>query len=343
MPRPDCKGKGTSHAEANRSVTMKKEDSLLAEVAILYYYDGLTQEEIAKRLNISRTSVSRMLSEARRRRIVEIHINYPWEIDQDLQMQLQKKFNLRLVRVLKVNRWDYKRILRGLGAITARYLEGILGENFILAIGWGTAIYHVVEAIKPMKLSGVQVVQMIGAVGAGDPFVDGPELARILAQKFEGTCYYLHAPLVVKDEKVRDALMNEPRIKEILKLAARANVALVGIGSTDPSLSSLLRAGYLTPEELMALREKEAVGDVCARHFDINGNILDIELNRRIVGIPIEDLKKIECVIGVAGGKAKAPAILGALKGGFINVLFTDSEAAQEILRLEAENSKGGR
>lgn len=322
---------------------MKGEDSLLAEVAMLYYYDGLTQEEIAKRLGVSRSSVSRMLSQARKKRIVEIHINYPWQVDQYLQVQLQEKFNLRLARVLKVNGWDYKRILLGLGAIAARYLEGILNENFILAIGWGTAVYHVVEAIKPMKLSGVQVVQMIGAVGAGDPLVDGPELARILAQKLGGTCYYLHAPLVVRDEKIRDALMNEPRIKEILKLAAKANIALVGIGSTDPSISSLLRAGYITLEELKLLREKGAVGDVCARHFDLNGNILDIELNKRIVGISIEDLKKIECIIGVAGSKVKAPAILGALKGNFINVLFTDNEAAQEILRLEAEISEGRR
>ncbi len=322
---------------------MKKEDSLLAEVAILYYYDGLTQEEIAKRLNISRTSVSRMLSEARKKRIVEIHINYPWQIDQELQALLQKRFNLRLARVLKVNGWDYKRILRGLGTIAARYLEGILSDNLILAIGWGTAVYHVVEAIRPMKLSGVQVVQMIGAVGSGDPFVDGPELARILAQKLGGTCYYLHAPLVVKDEKICKALMNEPRIKEILKLASKANIALVGIGSTEPSLSSLLRAGYLTIEELLLLREKGVVGDVCGKHFDIDGNILDVELNRRIVGIPVEDLRKIECVIGVAGGQTKAPAILGALRGKLINALFTDSETVRELLRLEDEFNERGR
>jgi len=315
-----------------------EKEPLLAEVATLYYYDELTQEEIAQRLGVSRSAVSRMLSEARRRGIVEIHINYPWKTDQTLQSSLTERFGIRVARVLKTETQDYNRILRGLGALAARYLEGILKENSILAIGWGTALHQVVKAFRPMRIPGIQVVQMIGAVGSGDPFIDGPELARVLAQKVGGKWRCLHAPLIVKDEALQKALMAEPRIKETLELAIKADVAIVGIGSVVPSLSSLIRAGYLTLEELAAIRDKGAVGDVCARHFDVHGRILDIDINRRIVGITLDQLRRIRCVIGVAGGKAKAPAILGALRGKFVDVLVTDRETAEEILRLDRES-----
>lgn len=310
---------------------------LISEVATLYYQDELSQEEIAQRLGISRSAVSRMLKEAKREGIVEIHINYHWLTDQELQNIFSEKYGLRMVRILKIASESYERILRGLGDLTARYLEGILKENAILAIGWGTAVHKVVEALRPVKLPGVQIVQMIGAVGKGNPFIDGPELARILAQKLGGKWYYLHAPLLVRDERIRKALMAEPAIRETLALASQADVAIVGIGSVEPSVSSLLRAGYVTNEELEELKEKGAVGDICARHFDIQGNILDVELNKRVIGISIDQLRKIKCVIGVAGGKIKAPAILGALRGKFIDALVTDSETAKEILKLEAE------
>ncbi len=315
----------------------KEKERLLAEVATLYYYDGLTQEKIAQKLGLSRSTVSRMLNEARRRGIVEIHINYLWETDQSLQNSLTERFGLGTARVLRVETEDYKRILHGLGALAARYIEGILRENSVLAIGWGTAVHQVVEAFRPMRIPGIQVVQMIGAVGSGDPFIDGPELARILAQKLGGKWHYLHAPLIVEEEALQKALIAEPRLKKTLELATKADVAIVGIGSVEPSISSLIRAGYITLEELAAIRARGAVGDVCARHFDIHGRILDIDINRRIIGITPEQLKKIRCVVGVAGGKAKAPAILGALRGGFIDVLVTDCETAKEVLRLDKE------
>lgn len=146
---------------------------LLAEVAALYYEDGLTQEEITHKLGVSRSTISRPLAEARQKGIVEIKINYPWETSLPLQTKLMNRFNLRVARVLKADRMDYKRILRGLGALAARYLEGILNDVSILAIGWGTALYEVVNALRPRELE-VEVVQMIGAVGSGNPLLMAP-------------------------------------------------------------------------------------------------------------------------------------------------------------------------
>jgi deoxyribonucleoside regulator len=309
---------------------------VLAEVAVLYYEDGLTQGEIARKLDISRSNISRLLAEARQKGVVDIRINYPWGTSPSLQAELMDRFALRVARVLKADRMDYKWTLRGLGALAARYLEGILKAGHTLAISWGTAVHEVVSALPPRKL-GIEVVQMIGAVGSGDPLIDGPELARVLAQTLGGRYRYLHAPLMVKDEKVRQALLKEQRISETLELARRADIALVGIGSVEPSVSSLIRAGYIDEEELEATHQKGAVGDICACQFDVYGRVLDIELNRRVVGIDLESLKRIDCVIGVAGGVLKAPAILGALRGRFVDVLVTDEKAAEEVLQLAEE------
>jgi DNA-binding transcriptional regulator LsrR (DeoR family) len=176
---------------------------------------------------------------------------------------------------------------------------------------------------------------MIGAVGIGDPIIDGPDLARLMGDIYRGEYRYLHAPLIVENGQVREGLLQEPRIQETLGLARKVDIALVGIGSLVPEVSSLLRAGYLDRQALTELRTQGAVGDICGRHYDAHGRVMDIELNRRMVGIELKDLQGIEQVIGVAGGEAKAEAILGARRGGHINVLVTEDGAAGKVLALE--------
>jgi deoxyribonucleoside regulator len=311
---------------------------LLAEVATLYYEDGLTQEEIAGRLSISRSNISRLLTEARVNGVVEIHVNYPWQTSAALQTQFMKRFDLSAVRILKNERGDYQQMLRGLGALAARYLERMIVDRSTLAIGWGTAVHEVVNALRPAKRSDVDVVQMIGALGSGNQLIDGPELARVLANRLGGRFHYLHAPLIVGSAEMQRALVNEARIHKTLEMARRAALAVVGIGSVEPSMSSLVRAGYLTKQELAGIRKSGAVGDICARQFSLRGDILDIELNQRVVGIDCAALKSIGCVIGVAGGLLKAPAILGALRGGFVDVLVTDAQAAEQVLHLDKKH-----
>ena len=164
--------------------------------------------------------------------------------------------------------------------------------------------------------------------------IDGPDLARLLAGVYGGQYRYLHAPLLFEDAHARDVLLQQPRIREMMALARRADVALVGIGAPFPEVYSLLRAGYLDREALAGLRAQGVVGDICARHYDARGSMLDIELNRRIVGIDLEALHEVGQVIGVAGGEAKAAAILGALRGGHVNVIVTDDAAAGRILEM---------
>jgi deoxyribonucleoside regulator len=313
---------------------MTDRTELLAQIASLYYEDALTQGEIARRIRTSRSTVSRMLQEAREAGVVEITVHYPWKTVPEIEEALRARFGLRQARVLLGQGRPYEEVVRGLGALAARYIESIVREDTVLGISWGVAVHSTVRALRPERRMPITVAQMVGAVGEGDPLIDGPELARLLAGVYGGQYRYLHAPLLVEDAHARDVLLGEPRIRETLALARRADVALVGIGAPGTEVHSLLRAGYVGREALAGLRAQGVVGDICARHYDAHGRELDIELNRRIVGIELEALHAIDQVIGVAGGEPKAAAILGALRGGHVNVLVTDDAAASRVLAM---------
>ena len=314
---------------------MTERIELLAQVASMYYEDDLTQDEIARHIDQSRSTVSRMLQEAREMGVVEIIVHYPWKTVPELEADLVTQFGLHYAGVLLGRSRPYDEILRGLGVLAARHVETVLTEQTVLGISWGVAVYNTVRALRPDRRLPITAVQMVGAVGEGDPLTDGPDLVRLLAGVCGGEYRYLHAHLLVEDARARDVLLQEPRIRETLALARRADVALVGIGAPTPEVYSLLRAGYLDQAKLAQLRNQGVVGDVCARHYDAQGKELDIDLNRRIVGIELQGLHGIEQVIGVAGGEAKAPAILGALRGGHVNVLITDDTTARKVLTLD--------
>ena len=311
--------------------------SLLVRVASMYYEDGLTQREISTRLGYSRSAISRLLTEAHNAGIVEIRVHHPLRRDNELEKALRERFDLRECRVLVSTTIPYAKMLRRIGEQAARLVEQSIGPDSVLGVSWGTSVYEVAHALRPPYYSGVQVVQLIGALGTPDPQIDGPELARWFAQLYGARYQTLPAPLIVDSPAVRDALMMDRHVKEVLQNASRVDVAVVGIGTIDPSMSSLLRAGYLTPKELKDLAESGVVGDVCALMFDIEGNLLDVPLARRVVGVQADMLRQIPLVLGVACGAVKAAAIHGALRARLINALVTDGEAARRVLELSDE------
>jgi DNA-binding transcriptional regulator LsrR (DeoR family) len=314
-------------------------NEFLAQIASLYYQDNLTQAEIARRIGTSRSTISRLLHQAREERVIEITIHYLRKNDAAIEQELITRFGLRQARVLIGYGRTYEEILSGLGVLAARYIEGLLTKGTVLGISWGTAVHSTVEALQPNRKMPITVVQMIGAVGTGDPLIDGPDLARRLVNLYGGECHHLHAPLVVEHANVWKALLEEPRIAEPLSLADHADIALVGIGSPVAEMSSLLRAGFLDRAALARLRSQGAVGDICSRHYDAHGRVIDIELNQRTVGIQLETLHGIERVIGVAAGEAKTKAILGALRGRHINVLVTDDATARKVLAMDGAST----
>jgi DNA-binding transcriptional regulator LsrR (DeoR family) len=307
---------------------------LLAKAASLYYEQSFNQNEIAAILGYSRSHISRMLTEARREGIVEIHVHHPLERVPVLERRLKDQFSLQEVQVLQSSGLPYPQMLRRLGALAASLLAEKVTAHSILGISWGTALYEVANMLQPMDYPEVRIVQLIGSATSRDHQVDGPGLARTFSQQFGGQYYTLAAPWFVRDIQIREALMEERHIGEVLDLAKKVDIALVGIGTIDPTLSSLVRAGYLTLDEIDGLKSIDAVGDVCGHHFDIQGILMDVPLAGYPFGIDAESLRGIPLAIGVAGGMVKAPAILGAMRSRLVNSLVTDDAAARTILEL---------
>ncbi len=309
---------------------------LLAHIAGLYYEQGLSQEEIAHIVKFSRSAVSRMLAEARECGVVEIRVHHPIIRSFSLEEALISRFEtLQTAQVSRCTSMSYSQALRHLGAQAAQYLEGLVDDGITLGVSWGTAVYEVVNALHPpVHYPNLTVIQLIGALNSNNPEIDGPELARRIAWNYGGRYQLLPAPLIVGSSATRDALMDDRRVRQVLERAQHAEIALVGIGTVDPEMSSLVRAGFLTTHELSQIAARGAVGDVCGIHFDADGSILDIPINQRVVGIRPGDLKRIPIVIGVATGRSKTKAVLGALRAGLVNALFTDEATAHDVVAM---------
>lgn len=308
-------------------------DDLLAEVATLYYQERRDQEEIARRVGVSRSTVSRMLSEALATGVVEIRIRRVLPLVDELSRALVSEFQLRDAQVLDTQGVPDGALAR-VGRLAARYLDTTLVNGDVLAISWGTGVHAVADGLEPRPRRAAEVIQMLGGAGSRDTEVDGTELARRLADLFGGRCRFLNAPLIVDDEQVATALLRQRSVRETLAAAANADIAIVGIGALVPEVSSLMRAGYLTRSGIAAIRRLGAVGDVCGHMFTLGGGLVDTELTRRVIAIDVKALRRIPRVVGVTAGAAKAEAVLGALRARLVNILITDDATALAVLDL---------
>ncbi len=325
--------------DAERGMLMEQDQmEFLAQVATWYYEEGLDQETIAQRISRSRSMVSRLLDKARQAGLVEVHVHYPLRTESALEGELRSTFGLAEAIVLAEPPADYRLLLRRLGELGARALQARLHDDMIVGVGWGTGVHSVVQAMPEMSLHRVTVVQLIGAIGHGDPLVDGNELARWVAQKLGGTYRYFPAPVLVETEEVAQTLLRNRSIAETVEVALKAELVLTGIGTVTPDLSGLLRAGYLSQDDLAEFARLGIVGDVLGFQIDAQGRPADISYNRRVIGLPdLEVLHRIPSVIAISGSQAKARPILAALRGRLCNVLITDAGAAEAVLQLERE------
>lgn len=310
---------------------------LLGDVASMYFEDSLSQAEIAQRIGFSRSYTSRLINEAIRRGVVQIRVSRRLRTSTACKNALVKRFALADARVLRAGPVRDYRLKQKLGMLASRFLEGLNLDGATVGISSGSTLQAMIDATSSLKRRDVEVVQITGGLGGLNPDLEGLELARRLAVLLGASLHYLHAPTVVENRATRDALLCEPSVRDVLEKGRNAGVLFVGIGTPDPGLSSLYEAGHLGMEELATLRSNGAVGDICARHFDIRGTSCALELNERIIGLGLDDLRGAACVVGVAGGKGKANAVLGALRGQLLDVLITDEGLANEVLAATAE------
>ncbi|MBN2177152.1 MAG: sugar-binding transcriptional regulator [Demequinaceae bacterium] len=308
--------------------------SLVTKIARLYHEQGLRQPEIAERLHISQSRVSRFLKEAVALRIVRTVVIPPPGVHPDLEEAVRDKYGLADVVIADTSADDDAAVIAALGAAGAAYLETTLSASDRVGLSsWSSTLLATADAMSPRTVrTASEVVQVIGGVGNPSVQVKATRLTDRFAQVTGGEPKFFHAPGIVGSQAARDTLMEDPYISELCAEWKNLSVLLAGIGSLNPS-TLLAASGNAVPEsDLALLRDVGAVGDVCLRYFDANGELVKTELDSRVVGISSDDLRAVPRKVGIAGGGRKFEAIHAAALGKWIDVLITDVAVARRLI-----------
>lgn len=312
------------------NMTIQEKWNMLATVANLYYNSEMTQNEIAARMYTSRSKISRMLKEARELGIVEISIKEPWERDLDLEKQIQDRYCVKNIRVVTSKESTKEQVMGRLSEVSAYYLDSIVKKDTVVGISWGNTLYHIVKYIDAnnKKNIPITVVPIMGASNVKRPERDTMDLAKDLASAYGGTYRYIYAPLFVHSKELKNSLIEDVTIKESIHLAKNADVILTSVGSIEYKTWE----NYLGETTFQALGKQGAVGHIGGHFYNIEGKEIYTKLAERMIGIEVEDLIDCKNVVCIAYGQAKAEAIVGALRGGFIDTLIIDTECAEKVV-----------
>jgi len=321
---------------ASGEESWEAEEQLL-RVAWYYYVDQLTQDEISKRLSVSRASAGRLLERCRQAGIVRFTINSEFYESFHVGRQLKEKFGLREALVppmLEVDAQEQSRVNARLGRGGAQYLQSHLKPGDVLAMGWGDTVQQTMNALHPDAIARVSTVTLTGGVGA---YIN--TLRRVRGDRENGLVdAILPTPIVASSEELAAALRAEAAVQSVLDISRSADHAVVGIGAVVGQVT-LAQVGYASQEELDAGAAAGAVGDILGVFYDSHGQVVDLPIHRRRIGIELDDLRAIPNVVGVAGGMSKFDAILGALRGGLLDVLVTTENVARALLEVDGGDS----
>lgn len=307
-----------------------KKLSLLAEVACDYYERGLTQNEIADKLFLSRTRVSRLLKEAVEKGIVTFTVHYTFERHYEIEERLKTRFGLKHARVLN-NRNRENILYQDVCRLGAEYLMEHNQKNMIVGTGWGNTLAQLIRLLQPLDLA-TDVVQLTGSLPCESLNSTPQAIVTSLAETFRGHASFLNLPLYIEDDYVRKAMCEDHNNSTILKKAIFCDKVLASLATPEQIKESDYWRGSMPPELYQELVERGACGSILGRFFDGEGKELDCLWNQKSVSLPIRNLHNIQDVIVVAAPATKAAALMAALKGGFIDTLITDGTTATCIL-----------
>ena len=309
-----------------------RDRSTIVNVARMYYEQDMSQDQIARVLLTSRSNVSRILSEAKNKGIVEFKVVEHSKRDTDLEQQLVSRFGLRTAYVAKVPQGadEYQAV----GKIAAQVFLNHMKPNAKIALSWGRSLQSMVNEIPENNRPDLTLIPLIGGMTEVPAAINGENLVRVLASRLKSDFKILHSPTIVQSSAVKSALMNEPSIRSVIDFAKNADIAFVGIGSRGSTSSEYILQAAGLDEGTHRSLFKNAVGDIACRFYNQQGESIDQILDSRTVGLELTEIRKIKKVIGIAVGPDKPPGVLGALRGNLVSTLITSGACAKRVLEL---------
>lgn len=321
-------------ADARRNVQKHNEIALISQVAHMYYDLGMLQPEIAQRMFFSRSKVSRMLTQARELGIVEINVKHIVDRAPAMEKLFHEHFGVKEALIITCfepeNEHDTFTTLTDFAAL---HIAGVLRGPMTVGISNGKTVNAVVGKLNRRNPCTLDVVQLMGSASSTFMAEEARNMVDEVVSLFGGKGHFLNTPLYIDDKYARDVLVQDPVVSGVFDKMRECDVVITGIGEFVESQGHIPPwYGYLTERHIAELRQKGAVGSVCAQYFDRDGHIIDCEWNEKCIAMPLKDVRSAPLSIGIASGKSKVPAILGALRGGFINAIVTDTATASMIL-----------
>lgn len=304
-------------------------DRLRARAVWLYHVEGCTQNEIASQLGINRVMVVRLLADARRRNEVRITISAPLADLVQLEREVETRFDINRVIIAPFADRDGDPV-KVIAAAAGSFISGEVHSGMTVGVGWGRTLYNTLPFITGATLDDFRVVSLLGGIAAARRF-NPAEFAWQFAELFQGEGFLIPAPAVVDSPETKHALLERCGLAAIFELADKLDMALISVGGIS-TLTTSYRTGYLSEADRRSLIEAGAVGDVLYNFIDKTGNLVDHEVNGRVISVTLTRLRRTPERVLISGGKDKLVAIRAAIVTLAPTTLITDELTARALI-----------
>ena len=299
------------------------EESLMVKAAWYYYFENMTQQAIADRLSISRMRVIKLLENARQTGVIQFRLRSDGVGMMETSRQLAAKYHLKDVFLIPEAGQEEK-LNESIARAGAMYIADRLSDNACINVGYGDTLSRTLNHLATMVQTPVTCVSLTGGVSH--------YLPNARSNIFNARLYLMPAPLLASSPEMAAAMREEASVKEIVQMGDLASFTLVGIGSMHES-ATIVRSGVVSPNDIFRLRLGNAVGDVLCHFLDKDGQLVKSDIEDRLISTPLERIKSLKNVVGLAAGAKKAEAIRAVLRGGYLDVLITDEPTAALLLK----------
>lgn len=305
------------------------------KVAVMYYDEGMTQAEIAKKLGVSRSLISKMLIDAREAKIVEVFINSQSVFTTRLERELEQAFGLRDAIVVDTGGLTETEIRRKISRVAANYCETYIKRHTSIrriGISWGETLRQLVNYLPYSNHPDFDIYPLIGGMGNEHFYLHSNQLVQTMAQRMRATAHYLYVPAMVSSRALKEELGQDSTISSVLEEASKVDLALLGMAPLEEG-STMIETGYVSLDEAKRLRDMGVIGDINSQFFDAEGKPAPA-VNQHIMGLTLEQLKEIPTTIVTAYGLEKARTIKVGLENQMLSILITTDQTAEAILSL---------
>jgi deoxyribonucleoside regulator len=309
--------------------------NLSLQAAKLYYYQGLTTEEIAKELGLSRPKVSRLLTLAKRQGIVQIRVLDPYDDSRSLAREIEKKYDLKTVHTVPVpDNVSEAEALERVAIFAGAHLNTLIKAGSVLGVAWGTTLAAISRHLIPQPTQNMSIVQLNGSGNLAN--ISNPHINEVIlhfGQNYGARVYLFPVPAFFDYASTKVALWKERSVKQILELQHRADILLFSIGAMDSVVPGYVYStGYLEEKDYAEVQNENVIGDIATVFFREDGTFKDIPLNKRASGPDLTLFRNVPHAFCVVAGKSKVNALRAALKGKLLNELVVDEPTARLLL-----------